>query len=180
MKVTEYEGAKVPEGATHLSTSVPVGYFCKFIGKDAYFFFGQEWKKSNAYGVYIKDNLTELPEQPTKADEWDGKGDMTGKRLRFSGVYEEKWHPCIVKFSSKNSDVIVVREDGHESDTALFLPQRFMPLKTAEEKKREALELKLIELQPALMPNDCQKYFDIYIEDLIDAGCEFTALKGGD
>ena len=69
MKVTEYEGAKVPEGATHLSTSVPVGYFCKFIGKDAYFFFGQEWKKSNAYGVYIKDNLTELPEQPTKADD---------------------------------------------------------------------------------------------------------------
>ena len=129
MKVKTYEGAIVPEGATHLSTSVPEGYFYKFTGKDAYFFLNQEWKRSNACGVYIKDNLTELPEQEA---EWvPSVGEECEVNIGATDLFEV----AAIKYISKQ--IVISSVGGHEFSSQASIT-KFRPLRTEAEKKREA------------------------------------------
>tara|TARA_R110002167_G_scaffold45515_1_gene136703 strand:+ start:3740 stop:4267 length:528 start_codon:yes stop_codon:yes gene_type:complete len=175
MKATEYEGAKVPEGATHLSTSVPVGYFCKFIGKDAYFFFGQEWKKSNAYGVYIKDNLTELPEQNDRSiggsfSEIEYKAQMTGKSIPCDVIEHDNNN----KYSRKIKTIVV---DGIDHDIYVDVYDVLAAFKTDNSAVDHAVKK---ELAPGVRGVKSRIQDFMEARDSLNRAIEIEKAKGGE
>ena len=110
--------------------------------------------------------------------------------MRPIAIEDKEWLPtngewCQHKYEGKYEDVFIVglskgnyfvyqnsKSDCYYTDEADY----FRPLKTAEELERDRVEKLLLSLKPDLMPEDTEKYFQIYIEDLLDNG--FTAPKG--
>lgn len=170
--VKEYKGYKVPKGATHYGNSHPVAYFYKFNAvKIPFFYLNHEWKRSSACDVYIKDNLTELPEAP---QEWNGEGlppvgcicSVMHKRQVVECKYigEGLGDEFIYQIYSGDLQGIIGRCIGR--------PQ-FLPLKTQQEKDREAF----IECVKQLLPKSDTD--DLILSGkLFDLG--FTAPKDSD
>ena len=137
MKVTEYEGHKVPEGATHYSRGLPLELFYRFNSHNEAFYFNRKWIRSNACAVFIKDNLVELPEQPAKADEWVP---VVGEECLGRKFIDETYEECKVVYI--DGDGVLALFNSHHTKglppKAPYWCESTKPLKTAEEKKREA------------------------------------------
>tara|TARA_R110000737_G_scaffold316623_1_gene327001 strand:+ start:738 stop:1484 length:747 start_codon:yes stop_codon:yes gene_type:complete len=117
--------------------------------------------------------------QPESA-KWNGEG-LPPENIQCLVELASRWGKdkkvCItgVLFSSVDGEKRLCEVDGEWFDG---FESQFYPLKTQQEKDREALEKLLIGLQPALISEDCQRYFDAYLEDLLDN--VIAAPKAGD
>lgn len=132
-----------------------------------------------AYKTHYTIGEFELIEmRPEVPQEWNGKGlPPIGVECEIAKLCDAlSWNKGVIDFYGKEK-CIVTFHDGRE---AAFIRKAIVlrPLKTQQEKDREALEKLLIGLQPALISEDCQRYFDAYLEDLLDN--VIAAPKAGD
>ena len=186
MKVTEFKGHKVPEGATHFQMGYQdmyEGFYKKIY--DAWFFFNPSsadgWVIESSANDSLHGCSIELPEQPMKSDEWvpvvgeeciveypyrDGSFQaFHGKKVTILGKCKD----------SDNCDVFT----AHGSNGFIALNTLgFRPLKTAEEKKREAfINAAQACTEGTLFDNDDPEVV-AFIDNLLKVG--FTAPKGGE
>lgn len=147
--VKEYDGQKVPEGATEVSnfsTPQSIEFYRIVNGEHQFFNTGMVnpvWCRS----VFNEPNkhAIPLPEQtmPSKA-EWDGKGlPPVGASCEFihPGITHWEMGEVIYHLNGKivlNSNKIIWEETHGIAVIAIDSELKFRPLKTAEEKKREA------------------------------------------
>lgn len=179
MKVTEYEGHKVPEGATKYQSDSGRFHESFWDNNGNVWVIGiaEEWLRAESV---IPQGLIELPEQPTKADEWDGKG-LPPENIQClfeaaSRIGNER-KVCItgVMFTSVDGEKRLCEVDGQWFDG---FEGQFYPLKTAEEKKREAfIEKGLLAAKESVIGWGADEA-TAFLDDLLIAG--FTAPKGGE
>ena len=172
--VTEYMGHIVPKGASHQSKSF-ISYFYKYIGDSAYFFLNQEWKKSSACSVYLKDNLKPLPLAETV--EWMPE---VGVECEFKSIGHHEGFQWGI-FQGFISDASYIIEYHHQTSPVRttccpFDPNltSFCPIKTAEELEREAFHLFVVDACMGISNHDFN--IDNIAMALFNAG--FTAPKG--
>jgi hypothetical protein len=140
--VKEYKGHKVPDGATHWLVN---GFAKRDDNNESVSvigcFQGATWRKCS-YGML--QNAIELPEEP-KADEWMPK---IGEECVVSYPYEDGNFKCF------NGEKVLIISCGRCEMTSKYVytghntkhgyvalsAKGFRPLKTEEEKKREAIK----------------------------------------
>ena len=174
MKVTEYEGHKVPEGATHYaseSTIQRAGFYKH--NKIRPFFYSVNrfgWVKS--INKEIPSFAIELPEQQEDNAEWVP---VVGEECEFTddmNVFEV----CIPRFLGDKTCIIDLPELGDFESYFPIKALKFRPLKTDEQKKREAFinkALEEVETKAGIIAPS-----KAILEILFDAG--FTAPEGGE
>lgn len=168
MKVTTYEGHKVPEGATHVSVD---GQYTFIMNSDGIEWYWTFYNTSGNWQSSRKDEFTtdaiELPEQPTKADGWVPVG-------RCIHLYNDgadalgKEDVTIIGKDKKGNYVFQNDGDCYFSDTAKY----FMKAKTADEVMRDMFIDRCFDTSVMGRTVDSEKLFG----GLFDAG--FTAPEG--
>ena len=164
--VKEYSGYKVPEGATHWLG----GKFAKWINNEAIgvigCFQGATWRKCSRG---MPRQAIELPEAP---QEWNGEGlPPVGAECVMS--YDgNNWVECVINYSSEHT-VVCTNESGIELVYSIKDIVMFRPLKTQQEKDREAFVGSVKQLLPKSDDDDL-----ILAGKLFELG--FTAPKAAD
>lgn len=185
--VKEYKGHKVPEWATHVSdfqTPQPIEFYRAIGGEHQFFNTGAVnpvWCKS----VFNEPNKWEI-ELPEAPQEWSGEGlppigckcevdtaesaGLSNRELEING--EEV--TVIANVKNKHGYEVTVFE-ASSGGVFCFSSKLFRPLKTQQEKDREAfIEAAKICTEGTLLNNDDPEVV-AFIENLISA--EFTAPK---
>tara|TARA_R110000868_G_C10950936_1_gene767788 strand:- start:877 stop:1404 length:528 start_codon:yes stop_codon:yes gene_type:complete len=167
--VKEYKGYKVPEGAEEYQERKG-DWFRGFYKEsdDALFFYNCEddnpkWRLIGCVSSDEKpSHVIQLPEAP---QEWIPE---IGEECEvMTGPFE--WSKCIADYIG--SEFIVYTANSGEGSS---IKKFFRPLKTQQEKEREAFELKAFEISEVGMS------FHDLIGELFDNGARFTAPKAAD
>jgi hypothetical protein len=172
--VKVYEGYQVPEGATHFSFETKNEH-AAFWGADCmWVVFGgnaEEYKADS-----IPKDAIELPEA---TQEWNGEGlPPVGCECEIKCFYKSGsgWKKCYIVGSTKDDNHLVVHT--YYDDELNFAVKhtgdvKFRPLKTQQEKDREALYLAVIDACTPIHKDDFN--IDEIVGALFHAG--FTAPK---
>lgn len=146
--VKEYKGHKVPDGATHYhmgnTSYFESFYYCDDSGTVMFFVVDKlnkstSWNRSN---LNMPPMSVELP-LATEID-WDGKGlPPIGCECDVS-FSNQAFESGVVLFMGSEMAIINLNSAGYSEQHCHLNSTEFRPLKTAEEKEREAFHLAVV------------------------------------
>ena len=183
--VKEYKGYKVPDGATH---TIGLGNFYKVVKGDVYYFDNVDgFVLSNTDHHYLKENLEPLPKAP---QEWSGEGlppvgveciinitedvwGLSDQELKLNG---EKVSVISNVKNKRGFDVTVFEISG--GGVFCFSSKLFRPLKTQQEKDREAFVKGLVKVLNSVPNGTSLSDLHAMAEKAYGAG--YTAPKAAD